>query len=125
VNAADIVGHEEIIYEGDVEDEDGEWIDEDDDGEWVDEDDDGEWVDEDDDGEWVDEDDDGEEEEEIKKPEINNKTTTIKTDTPFKKSFELPTHSTPLPEENKPKVLPDSVLERIFREVDPQTMVKI
>ena len=37
-------------------------------------------------------------------------------------SFPLPTPA-PAPVENKPKVLPDDILERIFRETDPQTMV--
>jgi len=157
VNAADIVGHEEIIYEGDVDDDDdGEWVDEDDDGEWVDED--------DDDGEWVDEDD---EEIEETKPEkrqslildmenakkrlslnlnpINSPIETVKRrslhlNTPlesFKNSmtplsatstnFALPTPApspvpSPTPEDNKPKVLPDAILDRIFRETDPQTM---
>ncbi|OUM58509.1 hypothetical protein PIROE2DRAFT_16195 [Piromyces sp. E2] len=148
VNAADIVGHEEIIYEGDV---DG-----DDDGEWVD--DDGEWIDEDDDGEWVDED---EEEVEEVKPEINkrqsllintNLDTTQKrqslifNNTPIdttkrqslllsnsmdilKNSLMAPlaTGNNSLPvtqttDDEKPKVLPDVILDRIFREVDPQTM---
>ncbi|KAG4103240.1 hypothetical protein H8356DRAFT_1031523 [Neocallimastix lanati (nom. inval.)] len=36
-------------------------------------------------------------------------------------SFPLPTPA-PAPVENKPKVLPDDILERIFRETDPQTM---
>jgi hypothetical protein len=148
INAADIVGHEEIIYEGDADgDDEGEWVS--DDGEWVDED--------DDDGEWVDED---EEEVEEVKPEVNKRQSLlintnidntqkrqslIFNNTPIdvkrqslllSNSMDLLKNSlmTPLatsnnslpvttpPEENKPKVLPDVILDRIFREVDPQTM---
>jgi len=118
VNTADVVGHEEIIYEGDAEDgDDGEWID--DDGEWVDED--------DDDGEWVDEDDD--DGEEVKEPEVTNENKrqsilNINTSIDIipKTPLNLSVHSSPVQEENSKQALPDSILDRIFREVDPQTM---
>ncbi|ORX45346.1 hypothetical protein BCR36DRAFT_585661 [Piromyces finnis] len=152
VNAADIIGHEEIIYENDVDgDDDGEWVD-DDDGEWIDED--------EDDGEWVDEDDEDKEIEEVK-PEINKRQSLlintnmditqkrqslIFNNTPIdsmkrqslllnnsidilKSSLMAPLASNnntlPVvapPEEEKSKVLPDAILDRIFRETDPQTM---
>jgi len=118
VNTADVVGHEEIIYEGDAEDgDDGEWID--DDGEWVDED--------DDDGEWVDEDDDNVEE--VKEPEVineNKRQSILNLNTSIDIIPKSPLNSSvptsPIQEENSKQALPDSILDRIFREVDPQTM---
>jgi len=134
VNAADIVGHEEIIYEGDVDgDDDGEWIDEDDDGEWVDEDEEEEIEEE-----VVEEEEEKEKEKIDVKSEINKRqslllNTSIPNDilnslmTPMSstnstRTFPLPTQA-PAPANDKPKVLPDDILERIFREVDPQTLV--
>ncbi|KAG4105090.1 hypothetical protein H8356DRAFT_925545 [Neocallimastix lanati (nom. inval.)] len=133
VNAADIVGHEEIIYEGDVDgDDDGEWIDEDDDGEWVDEDEEEEIEEE-----VVEEEEEKEKEKIDVKSEINKRqslllNTSIPNDilnslmTPMSstnstRTFPLPTQA-PAPANDKPKVLPDDILERIFREVDPQTL---
>jgi len=134
VNAADIVGHEEIIYEDNVDgDDDGEWIDEDDDGEWVDEDEDEEVE---------------EEKPEVKevKPEVKRQSLMLNTQLDFKRqslllnntpidilsSLKTPMSTTSstfkiqtpisVSKEEKPKVLPDAILDRIFREVDPQTM---
>jgi hypothetical protein len=145
INSADVIGHEEIIYEG-----------------GADGDDEGEWVDEDDDGEWVDEDEDEDEKENSSKKQENSKKQSLlintslnnklsshslngnSLNTPSKRqslhlntpmdllmsSLKTPlstsTTAFPLPiynqDEKKPKVLPDVILDRIFRETDPQTM---